>query len=74
MIGNFIYFAGEYLLKWGFLALNGVYILFLIIIFQQAKAMDRVITASKVSNLIIYVALANILIGILIFVTALVIL
>ncbi len=64
----------EYLFKIGFLILNGVYIIFLLIVFQQAKAMDRVITASRVSNLIIYVALVNIFIGILIFVAALVIL
>ena len=69
-----LYFAQEYLLKWGFLALNGVYIIFLIIVFQQTKAMERVVSASKVSNLIIYAALVNILIGILIFITALVIL
>ena len=69
-----IFFAQEYLLKWGFLALNGVYIVFLIIIYKQTMAMQKVVNASRVSNLIIYAALVNILIGILIFVTALVIL
>ncbi len=74
MIENLIFIAQEYLLKFGFLILNGIYIIFLFITFQQAKAMNRVITASRVSNLIIYFALVNIFIGILIFVTALVIL
>jgi archaellum biogenesis protein FlaJ (TadC family) len=64
----------DYLLKVGFLILNGAYIIFLIVVFQQSKAMKRVIDAGPVSNLLIYIALANILIGILIFVAALVIL
>jgi hypothetical protein len=64
----------DYLFKVGFLILNGLYILFLFIIFQQANAMKRVINTGGDSNLIIYFALANIVIGILIFLSALVIL
>jgi hypothetical protein len=67
-------FIQDYLLKFGFLVLNGIYIIFLVIVFQQANAMKRVIDAGFVSNLIIYFALANIIIGILIFVAAFVIL
>ena len=74
MIENILFFIQEYILKIGFLILNGVYILFLLIVFQQANAMKRVIDAGPVSSLIIYFALANIIIGILIFVAALVIL
>lgn len=74
MIEALITFTQDYLLKFGFLTLNAVYIVFLLITFQQARAMNRVITANRVSNLIIYFALVNIVIGILIFVAALVIL
>jgi hypothetical protein len=64
----------DYLLKIGFLILNAVYVIFLFIVFQQANAMKRVIDTGFVSNLIIYFTLANIVIGILIFIAALVIL
>lgn len=67
-------FIQDYILKIGFLILNGVYIIFLFIVFQQANAMKNVIDTGPVSNLLIYFSLANILIGILIFVAALVIL
>jgi len=74
MLENFGPIIQDYLLKGGFLILSGVYIIFLIVVLQQAKAMKRVIDAGPVSNLLIYFALANILVGILIFVAALVIL
>ena len=74
MIEGLIIFLQDYLLKIGFLVLNTIYIIFLFIVYQQSKAMKRVINAGNDSNLIIYFALANIVIGILIFVTALVIL
>lgn len=74
MIDSIFLLAQEYLLKIGFLILDGIYIVFLLIVFQQAKAMKRVIDAGPVSNLIIWFALANIVIGILIFVAALAIL
>ena len=74
MIESLFIFIQDYLLKIGFLILNGVYIVFLFIVFQQANAMKRVINAGNDSILIIYFALANIIIGILIFVAALVIL
>jgi hypothetical protein len=67
-------FIQDYLLKFGFLILNAVYVIFLIIVFQQANAMKRVIDTGFVSSLIIYFTLANIVIGILIFIAALVIL
>lgn len=74
MIESILNFIQDYLLKIGFLILNGFYIIFLLIVFQQANAMKRVIDTGTDSNLIIYFALANIIIGILIFVAALVIL
>ena len=67
-------FIQDYLLKIGFLILSGIYIIFLFIVYQQANAMKKVIDAGPVSNLLILFALANIIIGILIFVAALVIL
>lgn len=67
-------FIQDYLFKIGFLILVGVYIIFLFILLQQANAMKRVIDTGFASNLIIYFALANIVIGVLIFVAALVIL
>lgn len=60
--------------KLGFLILNGVYILFLLIVYQQTRSMSRVIHDHGASSLINLIALANIVIGILIFVAALVIL
>ena len=74
MLESIFIFIQDYLLKFGFLILNGIYIIFLIIVFQQANAMKRVIDVGFVSNLIIYFALANIIIAILIFIAALVIL
>lgn len=74
MLESLFIFIQDYLLKIGFLILNGVYVVFLFIIFQQANAMKRVIDTGLDSNLIIYFALANIIIGILIFISALVIL
>ncbi len=74
MIESILTFIQDYLLKVGFLILNGVYIIFLLIVFQQANSMKKVIDAGSVSNLLIVFALANIIIGILIFVAALVIL
>lgn len=74
MLESFFIFIQDYILKFGFLILNGIYVIFLIIILQQANAMKRVIDTGFISNLIIYFALANIIIGILIFISALVIL
>lgn len=74
MLESIFIFIQDYILKIGFLTLNGIYIIFLIIVLQQANAMKRVIDTGFVSNLIIYFALANIIIAILIFVVALVIL
>lgn len=74
MLETIITLIQTYLLKIGFLILDGAYIIFLLVVFQQARAMRRVIEAGPVSSLIIYLALVNILIGILIFVAALVIL
>jgi len=74
MLETLFTFIQDYLLKIGFLILDAVYVIFLVIVFQQANAMKRVIDTGFVSNLIIYFALANIIIGILIFIAAFVIL
>jgi len=74
MLESLFIFIQDYILKIGFLILNAVYVVFLFIIFQQANAMKRVVDTGPDSNLIIYFALANIIIGILIFISALVIL
>ncbi len=74
MLETIIFFLQNYLLKIGFLILSGIYIIFLLIILQQARAMSRVVNDKGASSLINYFALVNILIGILIFVAALVIL
>ena len=74
MFETILTFAQDYLLKLGFLLLNGIYIVFLLIVYKQANAMNRVIHDNGASSLINYIALVNIVIGILIFVTALVIL
>jgi hypothetical protein len=74
MIENLFIFIQEYILKFGFLILDAVYVVFLFVVFQQANAMKKVVDTGLVSNLLIYFALANIVIGILIFVAALVIL
>ena len=74
MLETLFTFIQDYLLKIGFLILDAVYVIFLVIVFQQANAMKRVIDTGFVSNLIIYFALANIIIVILIFIAAFVIL
>ena len=74
MLDSVFLFFSNYLLKVGFLILDGIYVVFLFVLFQQANAMKKVIEPGLVSNLLIYFALANIIIGILIFVAALVIL
>lgn len=74
MLDEVAVFAGSYLLKIGFLILNGILIAFLIIVFQQAKSMEKVIKDDGASTLINFVSLANIVVAIGIFVTALVLL
>lgn len=67
-------FQGLVLVKIGFLILNGLYIAFLLVVFKQSHAMQRVINDISASNLINLLALVNIVIAISLFVTALVIL
>ncbi|MEK9176153.1 MAG: DUF5657 family protein [Patescibacteria group bacterium] len=65
---------GDYLLKIGFLILDGFLVVFLFVVYKQALAMRRVINDNGTSGLINIVALANIVIAISIFVAALIIL
>ena len=74
MLENLFTFIQDYIFKFGFLILNGIYIVFLFVVYKQARAMDRVIHDNGASSLINYITLVNIVIGILIFITALVIL
>ena len=74
MLDQVAVFAGSYLLKIGFLILNGILIAFLIIIYQQATSMEKVIKDDGGSTLINLVSLANIFIAIAIFVAALILL
>ena len=74
MLETIFNFITQYLFKIGFLILNGIYIVFLFIVYKQTKALDNVIHDNGASSLINFVALVNIVIGFLIFVAALVIL
>ena len=65
---------GFILIKIAFLILNGFYVVFLLIVFKQAHAMQNVINDQGSSSLIDTVALFNIIVGICLFVAALVIL
>jgi hypothetical protein len=65
---------GFVLLKIAFLILNALYVAFLLVIYKQTHAMNRVVTDSGASTLVNTVALINILLGISLFVAALVIL
>ena len=74
MLDQVAVFAGSYLLKIGFLILDALLVIFLIVIYQQARSMDKVLHDDGASTLINFVALANIVVAIAIFVTALVLL
>lgn len=63
-----------FLLKVLFLCVDGFYILFLMVILKQTRAMSSVIQYTSVSSIITLIALANLVFGILLFVAALVIL
>jgi hypothetical protein len=61
-------------IKIAFLLITGIYIAFLLVVFKQARAMAGVIRDNSASGILNSIALFNVLIGILIFVAALVIL
>ncbi len=67
-------FQGFLLIKVGFLTINALYVVFLLIVFNQSRAMTRVINDSPASSIISLFALFNIIVGISIFVAALIIL
>lgn len=72
LINNLL--QGFVLIKIGFLILDGLYIVFLLIVFKQARSMQNVINDGSASSLVDTVALINIIIAICLFVAALVIL
>lgn len=67
-------FQGFFLIKIGFLIISGFYIAFLFVVLKQAHAMQGVIADPPASTLINTIALANVFLGISLFVAALVIL
>lgn len=67
-------FEDFFLIKIVFLFLLAFYIGFLLVILKQTRAMSNVIQYTSVSSIITIIALANLIFGILLFVTALVIL
>ncbi|GEM_PF-3303064 len=62
------------LIKITFLIVNGFYLAFLLVVYKQSRAMQAVVNDGSSSSLLNSVALFNIIVGILLFVTALIIL
>ncbi len=62
------------LIKITFLTVNGIYLAFLLVVYKQGRAMQAVVNDDGASSLLNTVALLNILIGISVFVAALIIL
>lgn len=62
------------ILKFAFLLLNLIVIIFLLIVFKQARAMQKVVDDGASSILLNSIALFNVIIGMIIFVAALIIL
>ncbi|KKQ34516.1 MAG: hypothetical protein US51_C0036G0009 [Microgenomates group bacterium GW2011_GWA2_37_6] len=67
-------FKGLILVKIGFLILNGLYLAFLLVVYKQSRAMQRVVNDGSASSIVNSFALLNVILGILLFVAALVIL
>ncbi len=67
-------FQGLFLIKIAFLILNAIYVIFLIVVYKQSTAMQRVVNDAQASSLLNSVALLNIIVGFSLFVAALVIL
>jgi hypothetical protein len=67
-------FGDYFLVKLGLLILLGIYIPFLLVVVKQTKAMTKVLQYTSASTIITIIALSNLVFGILLFVTALVIL
>lgn len=67
-------FQGFILIKIGFLILSGLYLVFLLVVYKQAHAMQRVANDGSASSIVNSFALLNVILGILLFVAALVIL
>ena len=65
---------GLFLLKISFLILSGILFVFLLVVLKQAYAMQRVINDDSASSIVNGVALFNLFLGFLFFVTALVVL
>lgn len=62
------------LIKITFLIVNAIYVIFLLVVFKQARALQAVVNDNGASTLLNTVAFLNILIGISLFVAALIIL
>ena len=62
------------LVKVIFLIVNGIYVIFLLVVYKQSRAMQAVVNDDGASTLLNIIALSNIFIGISLFVAALIIL
>jgi len=65
---------GLVLVKLGLLIVSALYIAFLLVVLKQSKAMQNVINDTTTSGLIDTIAFSQIVVGIAIFITALIIL
>ena len=72
LIINFFQFLT--ILKFAFLLLNLIAIIFLLIVYKQARAMQKVVDDGASSILLNSIAIINAIIGVIIFVAALIIL
>lgn len=68
------FFQDFFFVKIIFLVLNGFYIAFLLVVYKQSHAMQNVINDGGASSMVNSIALLNIIAGVLLFVTALIIL
>jgi hypothetical protein len=67
-------FQGLVLVKAGFLIVNALYIAFLLVVYKQSRAMKNVINDVGTSGIIDAIAFISIIAGIVIFITALIVL
>ncbi|MBI2621418.1 MAG: hypothetical protein HYW63_02100 [Candidatus Levybacteria bacterium] len=67
-------FSALTLIKVIFLIVNGMYVGFLLVVYKQSRAMQAVVNDGTSSSLLNSIALLNVIIGISIFVAALIVL
>jgi len=67
-------FSALTLIKVLFLVVNGMYVAFLLVVYKQSRAMQAVVNDGTSSQLLNTIALLNIIIGVSLFVAALIVL